>query len=434
MEKVSQRTSITAAVYIGLAAAFLLCGYECIRSTANTLFKEPAPAGYGTQYLPYVMAAVPVGILLMVYAYSWLLTRLGPRKTLLMTSLLSGGAIAACFFAIGAGFRPARAILYIVRESYVVLLIAQYWSFLNSRLGTANAKLLYGPICGIGSIGGIAGAHVVQNYSTSLGVEAMLLFGSAAILPALICSDLAYARCGEPAAEPEVRTKQRDYLALRLFKSNQLLLLLLLVIVLTQVVSTVLDLSYQNSLEAAYPDRELQNAQQAGFWKNVDIAAAIGQFALSPLLLRFASFTALHVAVPLLNLAACSYAVMRPSVQSVSMAYFTFKSLDYAIFGAAKEILYIPFSYDVRYRAKEVIDVWGYRFGKGGTAACISILQSAGTVISVVAFAAIACGGAGLWLIAILPICSRYNRAQRIGDADAAPPVLQQPTGPTELK
>jgi AAA family ATP:ADP antiporter len=424
MEKQSSRMSIVAAVCIGAAAAFLFCGYEFIRSTANTLLTEE-PLGYGTTGLPYVMATVPVAILFMVYGYSWLLTRLGPRKTLLVTSLLSGGAIAACYFAISSGNRPARIVLYLVRESYVVLLVAQYWSFLNSRLGTAHAKLLYGPICGVGSLGAIAGAQVVQTYSGTLGVETMLLFGAAAIIPALLCSNLAYAYCGEPAADTDAiePAPAKDYLALRLFRSNKLLFLLLLVVVLTQLVSTVLDLSYQNSLKLAYPERASRNAEQAGFWKNVGIAAAIGQFAVSPLLLRFASFTAIHIAMPLLNLSACAYALLRPSVQSIGMAYLIFKSLDYAIFGAAKEILYIPFSYDVRYRAKEVIDVWGYRLGKGGTGASIAILQSAGIVISAAAFASIACGGAALWLIAILPICSRYAAAQAQVAGTVANPI-----------
>ena len=39
--------------------------------------------------------------------------------------------------------------------------------------------------------------------------------------------------------------------------------------------------------------------------------------------------------------------------------------MDYSIFRGAKELLYIPLSYDAKYRAKELIDVFAYRFGKG---------------------------------------------------------------------
>ena len=48
----------------------------------------------------------------------------------------------------------------------------------------------------------------------------------------------------------------------------------------------------------------------------------------------------------------------------LGLAFALFKTIDYSTFRAAKEILYIPLSFDARYRAKEVIDVFGYRFGK----------------------------------------------------------------------
>ena len=42
-----------------------------------------------------------------------------------------------------------------------------------------------------------------------------------------------------------------------------------------------------------------------------------------------------------------------------------FKCIDYSLFRAAKELLYIPLSYDAKYRTKGIIDVFAYRFGKG---------------------------------------------------------------------
>ncbi len=50
---------------------------------------------------------------------------------------------------------------------------------------------------------------------------------------------------------------------------------------------------------------------------------------------------------------------------SVGAAYVCFKSIDYTLFRASKELLYIPLSFDVRFRSKEFIDVFGYRGSKG---------------------------------------------------------------------
>ena len=44
------------------------------------------------------------------------------------------------------------------------------------------------------------------------------------------------------------------------------------------------------------------------------------------------------------------------------------------MYSAAREMLYMPLSFEARYMAKEVIDVFGYRLGKGGTALCVALV------------------------------------------------------------
>ena len=158
-------------ILIGLSAAFLFCGYELVRSPTNTLFK----AAYGKAALPYVMAATPVGVVVLLYIYGRLLTWLGPRWTLVTTTIGSCAILAGSYGAIAAGWNLAAAILYIVREAYIVLLMEQYWSFLNSTLGEANARRLNGPICGIGSGGSIIGGILVGTLATKVGTPALLL-------------------------------------------------------------------------------------------------------------------------------------------------------------------------------------------------------------------------------------------------------------------
>jgi AAA family ATP:ADP antiporter len=423
---VKDRDALFASASIGVAAGFLFCGYEFIRTTSNTLFKESAPIGYGKEALPYIVSIVPFGVLLMVYGYGQLLTRQGPRRTLLVTSLLSGLGIAACYIAIRAGFRPARGILYVLREAYVVLLCEQYWSFLNSRLGTAAAKNLNGPICGLGSLGSIFGAKMVALYSVQLGTVSMIAFGAAAIVPAALLSDLAYKRCGEPAATSAEPVRKHDPMALSLFRSNRLLVLLLLIIFSTQTMAAVLDLAFQGRLQDAIPAVDAQNAYQGNFWFEVGLAAAFGQFILCPLLLRVLPLTVVHLIMPLVNLWYCVLAWRQPSLQSIGWAYLSFKVMDYSVFRAAKEILYIPFSFDVRYRAKEVIDVWGYRFGKGATGWLIALLKSTGSVVTDATYSAMACGAAAVWLVLIVPVCGAYKR-HVIADDAAKLPLTDDP-------
>ena len=406
-----------AAIAMGVAAGFLFCGYEFIRTTSNTLFKEAAPAGYGKEGLPYIIGLVPFAVLLAVYGYGKLLTRLGPRKTLLATSLLSGLAMAACYIAIRCGFRPARGALYLVREAYVVLLVEQYWSFLNSSLGTTQAKNWNGPICGLGSAGAILGAMVVSNYSSYFGSVNLLVFAAVSVIPAAVLANIAYRRCGEPRETPAEAARHVDTLGLSLFKANPMLILLLLVIFATQTLASVLDLSFQARLQDAIPNLDAQNSYQGDFWFHVNVAAALGQFIFSPLLLRLLPLTVVHVLMPAINLGICAYAWRQPSLASAWWALLAFKTMDYSVFRAGKEILYIPFSYDVRYRAKEVIDVWGYRFSKGSTGWLLAAMKFGGFAITDATYSALACGAGTLWLIVIMPVCRMYEQHVAKGES-----------------
>ena len=389
-----------AAALIGAAAACLLGGYELVRSPANTLFK----AVYGKAGLPYVMAATPVGIIVALYIYGRLLTWLEPRRTLLATTLGSCLLIAGCFAGIRLKVGFAAVILYVVREAYVVLLIEQYWSFLNSTLGTGTAKKLNGPICAAGSLGAIGGATLVAHFAPSLGTGPLLLVGAAVTVPAALLTDLAYRFCGEPRPQAAEKAAS-DTLGLRLFRSHKVLALLLVIIVLSQVVSALLDLSFQGILQDQIPDADKQTAFSGHFYAGLNVAALVAQLVFTPLLLRYLPIGLVHVCIPLVHVASCAWLLGSTSLASAGTAYLLFKTLDYSIFRAGKELLYIPLPFDARYRAKEVIDVFGYRFGKGGISLLVAPFALAEWMFALGALVA-----AAAWTVLALPLGRSYSR------------------------
>lgn len=412
------RRDLWAAGLVGLAAGFLLAGYELVRSPSNSLFK----AAYGADALPYVMAATPLAVVAVLYLYGRLLTWLGPRRTILVTTVGSCLALVAIYAAIHAGWTFSVTILYLLREAYVVLLIEQYWSFINSTLATGSAKKLNGPICGIGSIGAILGGMLVGSIATKVGSAALLLFAAGITLPAALLTDLAYRRCGEP--REHAPTRQNDTLGLRLFRSNAMLAILLAVILLTQMVSALLDLNFQAVLQDAIPNVDEQTAFSGRFFAGLNVASFVMQFAITPLLLRLLPLGLIHLAIPLVHVAACAYLLRTPSLFAAGLAYTLFKAIDYSTFRAAKEILYIPLSFDARYRAKEVIDVFGYRFGKGGASLVLSGLRTGNVVISEAGLALGALAAAGLWAALALPLARAYAYARARPDKPPLPKAL----------
>ena len=195
------------ALWLGLLAALVagavLCGYEMLRSSANTLFVQE----YGKQALPWALGLTLVGVTLLTFIYGRLLSWLGPRHTLQATTALAILTMVASWGAIRLGLRPALIVLFIFKESYVVLLIEQIWSYIDSTLEPKAAKRLNGPICGVAGIGAVAGGLLLGKLSQPLGTQSMLLLAAAATLLTLPLLQLLFAKFGAPT---EGKKKQSE--------------------------------------------------------------------------------------------------------------------------------------------------------------------------------------------------------------------------------
>lgn len=392
------KQQIQLAALMATAALFTLAGYEFIRSASTVLFKN----AYGADKLPLVMAAMPVVVFLGVALYGRILSKLGPRRTLLVTSLGSGLLIFCCYLAVINGSKAITPVLFLLKEFYIVLLIEQYWSYINSNLTPDGAKKLNGPITGIAGFGGAIGGLLVGATATTWGTETMLLFAAISVVPAALVSNFAYRKFHEPQAPEEVAAKGQ--MGWGLFKENKTLAYLLAIVLLSQLMAAVLDFKFQGLLSVEFagsPDEE--TAFQGRFWGTLNTSVIVLQFALIPLMMSFLSLRFIHILMPTIHMVAILVAVLEPTIWTVGIAFFLFKAFDYSLFRAAKEVLYVPLGFDERYRAKELIDVFGYRTGKGGSSVGIVALQNVGVVMSAF-YLPIALAATAIWLALIFPL------------------------------
>jgi AAA family ATP:ADP antiporter len=407
------RRTLFAALAIAGAASFLLCGYEFIRAVSTSLFIE----AYGSRNLPWAMAAVLPGIYLTIYIYGRFLSWFGPNRALAATSLLSAGLIAVAYGLLVRGVPPASAIVYVFREAYIVLIIEQYWSFVNSTLTPKQARSFNGPFCGIASLGSIAGGSLVKHLAEPLGSEALLLLAAASLIPAAACSVIAYTLAGEPEPSELEKGGRQGHTGFRtLFQSHYMVFILMLILT-TQVVSTVLDLRFNGLVEASIQDADARTAFYGGFYGQwLGISAALLQFIAAPILLRYIPLRLIHLAIPLIHLLVCGLLTMAPSLGTGAAAFLFFKALDYSIFRAGKEVFYMPLSFDARYRAKQVIDSLGYRSAKGGSALAIALIglavtASSGTIPGI-AYSITAMIMAVLWLSIVSNLTTQYQKLE----------------------
>ena len=409
-----------AALAISSAGSFLLCGYEFIRAVSTSLFIE----AYGAVNLPWVMFAVPPSTFLLLYVFSRILSRIGANRALLLTSLLSAGLIGGSYILLLRGVALAAAIIYVFREAYIVLIIEQYWSLVNSTLSSDQARRINGPFCGIASLGAIAGGLLVRQLAAPLGSELLLLFAAASLLPAAVCSGVAYTLAGEPKPSVEEAGGKKGHIGIAILFRSRYLVLIGLLILTTQTVSTVLDLRFNGLVEIEKVDADERTAFYGSFYAGLNTVALLLQFLAVPLILRFMPLRAVHLGIPAVHLLTCAILTIAPSLRSGATAFLLFKALDYSIFRAGKEIFYIPLSFDARYRVKQIIDTFGYRTAKGGSAGVLALVGLLAKIPNV-AFSVVAMVMAGFWSVLVSTVTKRYQDLE----VGKSPPMKAEETG-----
>lgn len=362
---------IFAAFAISFAASFLLCGYEFIRAVSTSLFIE----AYSAENLPVVWIAISPSLLLILYFYGRLLSRYGASRTLAITSFLSGALIFTCYIALIYKIKFAAAIIYVFREAYIVIIIEQYWSFVNSTLTDRQAKIINGPFCSIASLGSVAGGLFVGQLAEPLGTKPLLMFAAASLIPAAILGVIAYTIAGEPKPSVAEEDGRRGHLGVKTLFSSQYLFLLGILILCTQMISTVLDVRFNLLVENEITGTDTRTAFYGNFYAGLGAISWFLQLVVVPFALRYVSLKIIHTCIPIVHLLNGLVLSLKPTLRTGATAFLSFKALDYSLFRSGKELFYIPLTYDERYRAKQIIDSFGYRFGKSVSGGVISLIN-----------------------------------------------------------
>ena len=387
---------------LSFSTAFLLAGYEFIRSVSESLLIHH----YGAANKPYAMAMVPFAMAACIYGYGRLLSMLGSRKAFLSSISFSMILFVIFFIGLKNGYKPFAFLLYLFKEAYIVILIEQIWSFVNSILKTSEAKLYNGPIIGMTTLGSIAAGFLIARYAVKFSTENFILAAAIMMIPALIFAQIAYNKGGEPVPSKEESGGAKGHLGLNIFRENKTVMYIALVIFSTQVVSALMDLRFTHLVQDAIVGKDLRTAYFGGFWMKVNVFAFIMQFLITPLIMKKVSIRVIQVAIPLIHCVNFIVLFVYPQLAFAACAFLIFKGLDYSIFRASKETLYIPFSYDTRYRAKQIADAFTYRFSKGFTAFCIFAISSF-TIIGGAFYAVAGILFSGIWTAIAFPMTKK---------------------------
>lgn len=368
---------------LGLLAFVLIGSYELARPAAESLFLK----SYGSERLPWAWLAVAGAAAVVVALYGRFSKGHHLLKVMSVAALICAGLATLLLLGLRARLPGVPFVLYIFKDVYVVVLIEIFWSFANASFPLKTAKWIYGLFCVMGSLGGmtmnLAAGKIAatappalqvmlaggtqEGSGTVVALWALIpLFGLVALIAArasrFSTSALPSSASGEPEAKPKDKPSYTE--GLRLVAASPYLRLMLALIALTQLAINLVDYSFNAGVEIYEPDTDQRTALIGQVYFAINLGAMILQLSTGPILKLLKVKRVLPGIPGLLGLTMVGFLVM-PHVLLLAAAKAISKILDYSLFRAAKEMLYIPLAYEEKTQGKAVIDMLTYRVAKG---------------------------------------------------------------------
>lgn len=358
---------------VGLCAIgfLLMVTYAIARPATKSLFLQE----YGSKNLPYAWIAVAFCVVLAVSFYNRWVTRFPLMRMFGGTIAISSALMLVFLVAALLDSKPAIFALYVWKDIYIVIMVEIFWSFSNVVFPIKTARWAYGLFCMMGSLGGLVGhlgvgplSHRVETIHTLWFI--FPIFGLIWLITNYFSN-----RVGETTASiSEYKTASLRQ-GFQVVRNSRYLVLLLLLVATVQIVVTLIDFQYSRSLELTYTNTNQRTAIIGQVFALINVGSIILEMLTGPIL-RFVGVPLALLSIPLMLGSAIGALLVWPKFLMVVVAKVTSKSTTYSIFKAAKEILYIPLSYEEKTQGKAVVDMLTYRLAKGVASVMLLVLAA----------------------------------------------------------
>jgi AAA family ATP:ADP antiporter len=249
---------------------------------------------------------------------------------------------------------------YIGIESFIMLMLTLFWSFVSSSSKTESAQRCYPLIVAITQIASIVGPEFIKNghlFSIpgvifGASISMFFIIGIVRLLIIFNPSVMNIAKSQRPTGPVE---------GLRLVITRPYLLAFITTTALYTMVTAILEYQLMHRIEEHFTTMEAMARFTGSLVQTTNFVALIFALIGSSFFIRNFGVRFCMVGFPALVFIIISYVWLHPTLWMLFAAIVTLKSLSYALNSPCKETLYIPTSLDVKFKAKSWIDGFGYR-------------------------------------------------------------------------
>jgi AAA family ATP:ADP antiporter len=293
-------------------------------------------------------------------------------------------------------------VIYLSIESFGSMLPALFWSFVASTTETSSAKRGYGIVIAGAQIGSIAGP-TIATYAEILGMPCLATIVAAGIfvVPFLIMYFVRKFPVATVASDV-VGTKKKSspIEGLKLLLSRPYLIGILGIATLYEIIGTIMDYQMKIVAKETYHSVEKVTAFLGLFGQSANFLALVFAFIGTSFFIRRFGLKVCLVMFPITVAGVIGYVWFSPSLWALFGAMVAIKGLSYALNNPCKEIMYIPTSKDVKFKAKGWIDAFGGRSSKALGSGVNAIFTNMASLMFYGSLVSL--GIVGIWIIAAL--------------------------------
>ncbi len=320
------------------------------RTTGDTLFLS--------RYDPSVLPYLYIGTALVVSIISLIYVRIAERwRRNLSISIVSSFlivSIGAARALLGFNWGWFYPLLFIWVEVVGTLMLVQFWSLADDIFTTREAKRLFGIISAGGLLGNIICGFSIRAVIHQLGTENLLYLCAGAILLFIflvnVVTRLPEVRIFQPASqEGTFRTKPSEKGISRELSRSKYLQLIMVIVGLTYILGTIIDYQFKIVAGQSYQEEELA-AFFGVYWASVGVISFFLQFFIVSRVLEKSGILFSLLILPGSLLVGSFFPLIIPALWPVVALKFCDHTFRYTIHNVAVQLLYLPFSPELKGR------------------------------------------------------------------------------------
>jgi AAA family ATP:ADP antiporter len=341
----------------------VLGGYYVIRP-----IRDEIGADRGVENLPWMYTGTLIGMLIANALYAAIVARMSRRRFIPMAYRFAIANLVV-FFIFMRSMPPAQVrtvlapIFFIWVSVFNLFATTMFWSFMADVFAPEQGKRLFGFIAVGGSLGGIAGGLVTSSLAGKLSTGFFLLITALMLEIAAQCVRRFPAdfRTHDEQSEQPIGGKFWEG-ATHIARSPYLLGLAVFLMVYT------LTNTWAYFQQADLTQHHLQNrALRTSFLANIDIAVntitVLIQIFLTGRLMKWFGVGITLVLMPLLSALGFAAIGLAPVLTVLATFQILRRAAGFALLRPAREVLFTVLRREDKYKAKSLIDTFGYRVG-----------------------------------------------------------------------